>query len=487
MNSKETYSSKTFILLQDLSLSLFGSLLAMLVARWIADPIPSFTALTLKWLVFSLIASFSGVILAGSHKVVRKYFSRQSVMKIVYALAIKEALLTIVLLTHLIDLSSPARSLVLILTDLFFTLFFVIYIRYAFEVFSHSTESVKDNAMKKTALVSGVGDAAIALAEEAQKKQGYDVVGFISRNPQMGGRLIGSRLVYYISNDEDLAALMWRLGGVDCILFTKEEAVIPNNGIAGAETSIHGTSKTEASKTETTSNGATSHDTSNGGTLSGESRLSDSGRALEEREIPKVQDGMNQVGHIIKRTFDVVLSSVLLIIFSPLIAICAIAIKLEDGDPVIFSQERIGLDGKPFNIYKFRSMRIDAESDGPALYTENDSRLTKVGKFLREHHLDELPQLWNVLKGDMSFIGYRPERKCYIDRSVERNPRYMCLYQIRPGVTSFATLYNGYTDTLAKMLTRLDLDLYYLRNHSVWFDMKVLGLTFLSIMTGKKF
>ena len=472
MNSKETYSSKTFILLQDLSLSLFGSLLAMLVARWIADPIPSFTALTLKWLVFSLIASFSGVILAGSHKVVRKYFSRQSVMKIVYALAIKEALLTIVLLSHLIDLSSPARSLVLILTDLFFTLFFVIYIRYAFEVFSHSTESVKDNAMKKTALVSGVGDAAIALAEEAQKKQGYDVVGFISRNPQMGGRLIGSRLVYYISSDEDLAALMWRLGGVDCILFTKEEAVIPNNGIASAETT----------NTETSGTGIP-----NGGTVSGESRLSDSGRALEEREIPKVQDGMNQVGHIIKRTFDVVLSSVLLIIFSPLIAICAIAIKLEDGDPVIFSQERIGLDGKPFNIYKFRSMRIDAESDGPALYTENDSRLTKVGKFLREHHLDELPQLWNVLKGDMSFIGYRPERKCYIDRIVERNPRYMCLYQIRPGVTSFATLYNGYTDTLDKMLTRLDLDLYYLRNHSVWFDMKVLGLTFLSIMTGKKF
>ena len=87
----------------------------------------------------------------------------------------------------------------------------------------------------------------------------------------------------------------------------------------------------------------------------------------------------------------------------------------------------------------------------------------------------------------MSFIGYRPERKCYIDRIVERNPRYMYLYQIRPGVTSFATLYNGYTDTLDKMLTRLDLDLYYLRNHSVWFDMKVLGLTFLSIITGKKF
>ena len=296
------------------------------------------------------------------------------------------------------------------------------------------------NAMKKTALVSGVGEAAIALAEEAQKEQGYDVVGFISRDPKMNGCMIGNRLVYYIAKGEDLSALMWRLGGIDCILFTKEEGV------------------TDRSET-----------------------------VLEGKDAPKVQDGMNMVGHMIKRTFDVVLSSVLLIIFSPVILLCAIAIKMEDKGPVIFSQERIGRDGKPFNIYKFRSMRVDAEVNGPALYSENDDRLTKVGKFLREHHLDELPQLWNVLRGDMSFIGYRPERKCYIDRIVERNPRYMYLYQIRPGVTSFATLYNGYTDTLDKMLTRLDLDLYYLRNHSVWFDMKVLGLTFLSIITGKKF
>lgn len=440
MQTKETYSSKKFILVQDLSLSLFGSLLAMLVARWIADPIPSFTALTVKWLFFSLVATIIGILLSGSHKVIRKYFSRQSVMKIVSALAIKEILLTIVLLLSLVSLSSPVRSLVLILTDLFFSLFLVMYIRYAFEVFSHSNESVKENAMKKTALVSGVGEAAIALAEEAQKEQGYDVVGFISRDPKMNGCMIGNRLVYYIAKGEDLSALMWRLGGIDCILFTKEEGV------------------TDRSET-----------------------------VLEGKDAPKVQDGMNMVGHMIKRTFDVVLSSVLLIIFSPVILLCAIAIKMEDKGPVIFSQERIGRDGKPFNIYKFRSMRVDAEVNGPALYSENDDRLTKVGKFLREHHLDELPQLWNVLRGDMSFIGYRPERKCYIDRIVERNPRYMYLYQIRPGVTSFATLYNGYTDTLDKMLTRLDLDLYYLRNHSVWFDMKVLGLTFLSIITGKKF
>ena len=131
---------------------------------------------------------------------------------------------------------------------------------------------------------------------------------------------------------------------------------------------------------------------------------------------------------------------------------------------------------------------MDAEKGGPALYGgDSDPRLTRVGRFLRQHHLDEIPQLWNVFKGDMSFIGYRPERPYYIDRIMECNPRYRYLYQIRPGVTSYATLYNGYTDTLDKMLTRLDLDLYYLRNHSLWFDAKVLGITFLRIVTGKKF
>ena len=134
-------------------------------------------------------------------------------------------------------------------------------------------------------------------------------------------------------------------------------------------------------------------------------------------------------------------------------------------------------------------MRIDAEAAGkPALYSgDDDPRLTRVGKFLRQHHLDELPQLWNVFRGDMSFIGYRPERRYYIDQIMAVNPRYQYLFQFRPGVTSYATLYNGYTDTLDKMLTRLELDLYYLRNHSLWFDARVLALTFLRIVGGKKF
>mgnify|MGYP004695928273 FL=1 len=191
-----------------------------------------------------------------------------------------------------------------------------------------------------------------------------------------------------------------------------------------------------------------------------------------------------------KRFFDFLIACVCIIVFAPLFVICFIAILLEDGQPAIYSQERIGLHGKPFNIYKFRSMRRDAEQEGPQLLLDgamNDPRLTRVGRFLRAHHLDELPQLWNVLRGDMAFIGYRPERKFYIDQIMERDPRYELLYKIRPGVTSYATLYNGYTDTIEKMLRRLELDLYYLEHQSMWFDTKVLFKTFISIIFGKKF
>lgn len=188
-----------------------------------------------------------------------------------------------------------------------------------------------------------------------------------------------------------------------------------------------------------------------------------------------------------KRMFDIILSLILLVIFSPVFLFCYIAVKI-GGGPAIYKQERIGKGGKPFYIYKFRSMRVDAEKEGPQLSArlEEEERLTKVGRFIRRHHLDELPQFWNVLKGDMSFIGPRPERKYFIDKIMEKDSRYVCLYQIRPGITSYATLYNGYTDTLEKMLKRLDFDLYYLEHGSFGFDIKILFKTFISIVTGKK-
>ncbi len=172
-----------------------------------------------------------------------------------------------------------------------------------------------------------------------------------------------------------------------------------------------------------------------------------------------------------------------------MVLVLAILIKREDGGDVFFRQERIGKGGKPFFILKMRSMRMDAEKDGPQLSNDSDTdpRLTKIGRFMRTHHLDELPQLWNVFVGDMAFIGYRPERKYFIDQIMEHDSRYERLYQIRPGVTSYATLYNGYTDTMEKMLRRLELDLYYLEHRSWWLDCKVLFLTFVNIVSGKKF
>ena len=206
-----------------------------------------------------------------------------------------------------------------------------------------------------------------------------------------------------------------------------------------------------------------------------------------DRFIP---DRMSAFSRNFKRILDCILASGALIVFSPLFLICYAMIKKEDGGPAIFKQERIGRFGRPFYIYKFRSMRIDAEKYGPQLSHsggDDDPRLTKIGKFIRAHHLDELPQLWNVFTGDMAFIGPRPERQFYIDQIMDYDKRYAYLYQIRPGVTSYATIYNGYTDTIEKMLQRLEYDLYYLEKRSLWFDMKILVNTFCKIVFGTKF
>ena len=198
---------------------------------------------------------------------------------------------------------------------------------------------------------------------------------------------------------------------------------------------------------------------------------------------------MNTFERIIKRAFDFTLALVSLIFFSPLIALIALLIKWEDSKGyVIYRQERIGYKGKPFTLYKFRSMRMDAEAGNrPQLFTDGDSRLTKVGAFIRAHHLDEFPQLWNVIKGEMSFVGPRPERQFFIDQIMERNPDYVRLSTVRPGLFSYATLYNGYTDTIEKMLERLRLDLKYLDNYSLFTDVKIIFLTAFSIIFGKKF
>ena len=209
----------------------------------------------------------------------------------------------------------------------------------------------------------------------------------------------------------------------------------------------------------------------------------------KDLDIRYIPDGMNAFQRNTKRIVDCLIALIALILFSPLFVLCYLAVKWEDGGPAIFKQERIGRFGRPFTIYKFRSMKVGSEEGSPSLFQsgDDDHRLTKIGRFLRKRHLDELPQLWNVFIGDMALVGPRPERAYYIKLIEKEDPRYYMLYQIRPGVTSYATLYNGYTDTMEKMLIRLQYDLDYLENRSWSLDLTILLKTFLYIVSGKVF
>ena len=199
-------------------------------------------------------------------------------------------------------------------------------------------------------------------------------------------------------------------------------------------------------------------------------------------------DNMSGLQRGIKRIGDVVGSLLSLIILSPFFLLFALILKLQHQGSVIYRQERIGKDAKPFTIYKFRTLRPDSESNGPQLVPSSDNvHTTKFSLFLRHSHLDELPQLWNVLKGDMSIVGPRPEREYYIKMIMEKDPNYALIYQIKPGLTSEATLYNGYTDTLEKMLKRLRMDIHYLRNRTLKLDFQIMLNTFLAMTSGKNF
>ena len=199
------------------------------------------------------------------------------------------------------------------------------------------------------------------------------------------------------------------------------------------------------------------------------------------------EDAMNGLERAVKRAIDIVVSFCGIVILSPILLIVYLIILCAGGD-AIFKQERVGYKGKTFTIYKFRTMKKDAEKFGiPRTEEERREQMTKVGRFLRDHHLDELPQMFNVLNGDMSLVGPRPERQVFIDKIMEVAPHYVNVYKMRPGLTSNATLYNGYTDTMEKMIIRLNMDLEYLTTRSLWGDLMIVCKTAFSIISGKKF
>ena len=187
----------------------------------------------------------------------------------------------------------------------------------------------------------------------------------------------------------------------------------------------------------------------------------------------------------IKRAFDIVVSAMGLIVLSPVFALIALQVKLSSKGPVLYSQERIGLYGLPFHIYKFRTMIEHAEEGTPQLTRDDDPRITKIGHWLRKYRLDELPQLWNILRGDMSIVGPRPERPFFIEQIMKEAPYYCLLYKVRPGLTSWGPIRVGYTDTTEKMIERLNCDIVYVENMSLLLDLKILFFTTGVIIKGK--
>lgn len=188
---------------------------------------------------------------------------------------------------------------------------------------------------------------------------------------------------------------------------------------------------------------------------------------------------------VCKRTIDILASLFALLILSPVYVFAAIRVMLSSKGPVIYKQERIGLFGRPFHIYKFRSMYVDAEAGGPALSSKEDKRITPWGRFMRKWRIDELPQFVNILKGDMSLVGPRPERKHFIDIISNTHPHYKYLHKVKPGLTSWGMVQFGYAENVDEMMERMKYDLLYIENCSLALDIKIMLYTLMVIFQGR--
>lgn len=188
---------------------------------------------------------------------------------------------------------------------------------------------------------------------------------------------------------------------------------------------------------------------------------------------------------IIKTVIDYTVTILCLILLIPVILILILAIKISVKGPVIYSQNRIGKDGKTFTIYKFRSMHIGTEEGLPLLSGKQDQRITPVGRFMRKHKLDEIPNFFNVLKGEMSLVGPRPEQQYFIEQIVAKKPEYKLLHNIKPGITSWGQVKYGYASNVDEMLDRLEYDIFYLNNRSLWFDLKIVYYTIGIVLKGE--
>lgn len=451
--------------LLDLGLSLFASLVCILFVRYRSSAIPDFDQCLVFWLLISLIASFLGILVTRVHRIIFTHASFVAVFNVLLFVLLKSVLIFVLARCLHFAPEWKATLLAVVACDFFLTVVF--YLTYKCLVIIHhyyENNSIEAAVQKIDILIYGVGPKSLEEALRMQDSPDYNLVGFLTRSEGLAEKVLLDHPVYFLTGD------FLPVPGISAVFFTDEE------------------------DRRAESDGIVRYAAENGimvmtiPTLRKEANIMSSGEIKHILDNRYIADNMSPFERDFKRLIDIVLSLILIVLTGLLMVGIGIVVALSDGRPVIFRQERIGRFGRPFTILKFRTMKVDAEAGGPALYAgDDDPRLTRVGRFLRVHHLDELPQLFNILVGDMSFVGHRPERKVYITEIIKQDPRYAYLYQMRPGVTSYATLMNGYTDNMEKMLRRLKFDLYYLSHRSLFFDIKVIFDTFVRVASGKRF
>lgn len=452
--------------LTDLGVSTIASLACVLIMRYKVSAVPEFDHQLTIWLLISLVASSASLLVTRVNKIVLSQASIKDAYRLVLFLLLKALIVFLIAFFVAKEIMWETNLLQITVIDLastgvLYTLFKLLLICY----YSYDRVSIESAVKQVDILIYGTGFRSIDAASRFSQNSNYRVVGFLTRDSKYSGQVLMGFPVFYITDN----ALPVK--SVSAILFTEESDRISESAGIISESSKEGIfvlTLPQSDKTTLPGLGAEELD-----------------HQLDDQFIV---DNMSPFGRVFKRLIDFFFSCVLILILSPLMLVITTVMIVKEGRPVLYRQERIGRFGRPFYILKYRSMKLDAEDGGPALYSgDDDPRLTKLGRFLRIHHLDELPQLFNVFTGDMSFVGYRPERKVFIKEIIKHDSRYSYLYQIRPGVTSYATLKNGYTDTMEKMLIRLKYDLYYLNHRSLMFDVKVIFDTVINVMSGKRF
>lgn len=348
---------------------------------------------------------------------------------------------------------------------MFLLFFFVTYIgRYI--VITHNFRMIKERRWAFKTLIVGNSEKAHQVAEKLARSQsifGYHTIGFIELDDE-NNVTDSDKPVYKLEQVEEVVN---NLGVTQIIIAPEEHDEHRVLRLVRRLYPLDATLKVAANTFNYLSAGIRTQDVY--------------GEPLIELSSPTISESSKNC----KRALDVLFSTACLAVLSIPMLVIAIMVKRDSKGPVFYSQTRIGYRQKPFRIYKFRTMRNDAEVDGPQLSSPNDRRVTPLGKWMRKYRIDELPQFWNVLKGDMSIVGPRPERAFFIERIVKKAPYYTLLHQVRPGITSWGMVRYGYARDVDEMVERCKYDLLYISNMTLTVDLKILVYTIKTVVTGR--